>query len=64
MNNYCLNVSMGTIFMNTENSKTNEPHKSIFSLPQRLDSKSSICFSSKFTHSLHLKKYQTAIQKE
>ena len=50
MNNYCLNVSMGTIFMNTENSKTNEPRKSIFSLPQRLDSKSSICFSSKFTH--------------
>ena len=28
---------MGTIFMNTENSKTNEPHKLVFKLSQRLD---------------------------
>ena len=27
---------METIFMNTENSKTNEPHKFIFNLSQRL----------------------------
>ena len=27
LTNYCLNISMETIFMNTENSKTNEPHK-------------------------------------
>ena len=28
---------METIFMNTENSKTNEPHKFVFNLSQRLD---------------------------
>ena len=32
---------MGTIFMNTENSKTNEPHKFVISLPKRLDLRSS-----------------------
>ena len=28
---------METIFMNTENSKTNEPHKFVLNLLQRLD---------------------------
>ena len=28
---------METIFMNTENSKTNEPHKFVLNLSQRLD---------------------------
>ena len=32
---------METIFMNTENSKTNEPHKFVLNFPQRLDLKSS-----------------------
>ena len=32
---------METIFMNTENSKTNEPDKVVLSLSQRLDLKSS-----------------------
>ena len=32
---------METIFMNTENSKTNEPHKFILNLSQRLDLQSS-----------------------
>ena len=32
---------MEAIFMNTENSKTNEPHKFVFKLSQRLDLKSS-----------------------
>ena len=41
LNNYCLYISMGTIFMNTENSKTNEPHKFVFNLSQRLDLTSS-----------------------
>ena len=36
-NNYCPNISMETIFMNTENSKTNEPHKFVLNLSQRLD---------------------------
>ena len=31
LDNYCQNISMETIFMNTENSKTNEPDK--FFLP-------------------------------
>ena len=32
---------METIFMNTENSKTNEPHKFALNLSQRLDLRSS-----------------------
>ena len=38
---YCPNISMETIFMNTESSKTNEPHKFVLSLSQRLDLKNS-----------------------
>ena len=34
---YCPNISMGMIFMITENSKTNDSHKSILNLLQRLD---------------------------
>ena len=30
------NASMGTMFMNTENSKTNEPHKFVLNLSQIL----------------------------
>ena len=30
---------MATIFMNVENSKTNEPHKSVLNLPERLELK-------------------------
>ena len=41
LNNYYKNISMETIFMNTENSKTNEPHKFVFDLSQRLDFRSS-----------------------
>ena len=32
---------METIFMNTENSKVNEPHKFVLNLSQRLDLRSS-----------------------
>ena len=32
---------MATIFMNTENSQTNEPNKFVLNLSQRLDSRSS-----------------------
>ena len=31
-NNYCYNISMETIFMNMEYSKTNEPHKFVLNL--------------------------------
>ena len=32
---------MKTIFMNTENRKTNEPHKFVLSVPRKLDVRSS-----------------------
>lgn len=38
--NYCPSIGTEVIFMNTE-SKTNEPHKSIFNLSQRLNLRSS-----------------------
>ena len=41
LTNYCTNINMETIFMNTENSKTNEPQKLVLSLTQRLDLKNS-----------------------
>ena len=34
---YCLNISMEAIFMNTENNKTSEPHKFVLNLTRRLD---------------------------
>ena len=34
-------INMETIFMNTENIKTNEPHKFVLNLSQRLDLRSS-----------------------
>ena len=39
LRNYCENLSMETIFM--ENSKTNEPHKFVLNLSQRLVLRSS-----------------------
>ena len=38
---YCSNISMEMIFMNTGNSKTNEPYKFVNNLSQRLDLRSS-----------------------
>ena len=38
---YCPNISMKMIFMNTENNKTNEPHKFVLNLSQRLKLRSS-----------------------
>ena len=37
MNNYCTNIRMKTIFMNTENRKMNEPYKSVPNLSQTLN---------------------------
>ena len=34
--NYCANITVETIFINTENSKTNEPNKFVLNLSQRL----------------------------
>ena len=41
LNNYCPNISMEMIFLDKENSKTNEPYKFALNLLQRLDLKSS-----------------------
>ena len=41
LNNYCPNINIETIFMNTKNSKTNEPYKCVLNLSQRLDLRSS-----------------------
>ena len=41
MKNYCPNIGMKTTFMNTETSKTNEPHKFVLNLSQRLDLRNS-----------------------
>ena len=37
IDNYCSNISMETIFMNTESSKTSEQQKFALNLSQRLD---------------------------
>ena len=37
LNDYYPDRSMKTIFLNTENSKTDEPHKFVVNLPQRLE---------------------------
>ena len=57
---------MEMIFMNTESSKTNEPHQFVFNLSQRLDLKSlglAYC-SSKFDYLLHVKKYKKTVQEQ
>ena len=36
-----MNINMETTFMNTENRKSNEPHKFALILPRRSDSKGS-----------------------
>ena len=41
LTNYCPNISMKTMFINTENSKTTESHKCLLYLLQRLDLTSS-----------------------
>ena len=37
LDSYCPNIIMETVFMNTENSKTNELHIYVLNLLQRLD---------------------------
>ena len=53
---------METIFMNTENSKTNEPHKFAFNLSQRLELRSSnkhVVFDNLYL--LHVEKYKKTV---
>ena len=51
---------METTFMNTENSKTNESHKFVLNLSQRLDLRSldKHVVLQKFIYLLHMKKYK------
>ena len=53
---------METIFMNTENSKTNEPHRFVLNLSQRLDLKSLNNYAS-LQNLLHLEKYKRTLQR-
>ena len=48
---------METTFMNTENSKTNEPQKFVLNLSQRLDLRGS-------NKDLPLQKYKATVQKQ
>ena len=65
LNNHYLNISMETIFVNTENNKTNVPRKSVLNLSQQLDFQTrkfkQTCYSSKFIYLLHVKKYQKTL---
>ena len=49
--------------MNTENNKTNESHKCVLNLSQRLDLKKfrSTCCYSKLIHLLHVEKYKKTV---
>ena len=56
LNNYRPNISMETIFMNTKNSKTNEPHL------QRLDLRSSNKYVALRNYLLlHMEKYKETV---
>ena len=62
LNNYCYNISMETIFMNTENSKTNELHKFSLNLSQRLDLRSSDKHVAlRNIYLLHVEKYKKTV---
>ena len=39
LTNYSTNISMERVSMNTGNRRTNEPHRFVLNLPQRLDLK-------------------------
>ena len=53
LKHYCPNISIETITMNTENSKTNEPHKFVLDL-----------ISSKLIYLLEVENYKTTVQKQ
>ena len=58
---------METIFINTEDSKTNEQHEFVLNLSQRLDlikKLEKMSCSSKFVYLLQMEKYKTTVQKQ
>ena len=54
---------METIFINTENSKTNEPQKLVFNLSQELDLRSSNTHADlqNLLYLLHVEKYKKTV---
>ena len=52
---------METIFMNTENSKTNEPHKFVLNLSQILDLRSSKKHVALQNYLLHVEKFKKTV---
>ena len=58
--------SMEMIFMNTESSKTDESHKFVLDLPQRLDLRSSSeqVALQNLSIFVHLEKYKITVQKQ
>ena len=55
---------METIFMYTENSKTNEPHRSKLDLTDNLNLKNPNHGFSQFKYLLHLERHQVRIQQQ
>ena len=54
-------MNMETMLMSTENSKTNEPHKFVLDLSQKLDLTSSNKHS-KLLYLLHMEKYKEPVK--
>ena len=62
--NYCRNIRMETIFMNTGNSQRSESHKFIIKFSQRLDLRSSNRHVALQILSIHVGKYKTIVRKQ
>ena len=65
--NYCSNLKMEPKFINTENSKTNESHKFILSMSQRLDLWSStkhVLLENLYIYVPNKQQYKTTVQKQ
>ena len=61
---YWPNISIETIFMNTENSKRNKPHKLVLKLPQRLYLRNSNKHVAQTCLFITLEKNKTTVQKQ
>ena len=64
LGNYCPNTTREMIFVNIENGKTNEAHKFVLKLSQRLNLRSSNKHVAQLAYLLHLEKYVTTVQKQ
>ena len=57
------NLSTMTIFMNSENSKTPDPHKLLLNLPEKIDLKGSDIYVALYSD-IYTEKYKKVIQKQ